>query len=771
MEKKFSNAQKKQIEKAREKERIVIQLMQGRKLKEVLRGVNKSFWYRAQTWSMLKKKYKEEGFWGLIDNRGRDTGYKVDDEIISYIKNEKTDEPWITGKELKQRIKFRTGKTVTRQRINQILQRLRLSSAQGRPKKEITYDPKKGKPVDRAGCWFLKGADFDMLGTPTATKVVYQKREEYKQRYGKEKSFRTLVSWPQTIQRKNETLMYLPVFGMRRPKELERYHKSGLGIISGLGKRYRYSTIDKHQRELEKLNVSSSLSKALSKCYMEALFIKIELEDKSCFYIDGHFKTVWSSKNIPRAFRTALNKTEKSLEQILLTGGKGHPLILLTCPGDRHLTKEMFNLIDAFEAACGKGIVKVSVFDREGVAIKVFKEFDRQHRRFISLLKENQHKGLKSFKIIKDFVVYKTDEKTGEIKSMIADAEITVKDKDEDEDKDKGKNDKDKKEKLEYKLRVGLLLKDPRGIRKLIPIITNMPPDEEPDVRRIADRYFARWPYQENIIKDMVYGVELNSTHGYKKKEVKNRTIIWKKEKLEENIRGLSKKVKPVEAEIKALQGEIETIEQVYENRIKELKKEGNELRYKILLSSKPKTKRGHLQRLKAVEDKKLDLTKRSEKQLYLLRNRLEKKRSYRKGLISQKENKEEELNSLDMEQKLYEIVAEKDNTMSNFKLLLYNLSRYAREQWFSPKYENATFLMMRDKFYSQDGYVKLGKRKTKVTLNPYDDDEPQKAAEEACMKFNCSNIRSPLGRRLEIQVEPQEKTGGNPDVTKNLKF
>ena len=50
---------------------------------------------------------------------------------------------------------------------------------------------------------------------------------------------------------------------------MERYHKSGLGIISGLGKRYRYSTIDKHLRELEKLNVSSALSRELSKCYDE----------------------------------------------------------------------------------------------------------------------------------------------------------------------------------------------------------------------------------------------------------------------------------------------------------------------------------------------------------------------------------------------------------------------------------------------------------------------------------------------------------------------
>lgn len=767
MRAKFNNAQKKQIEKAKAKEQIIIQLIEGKKLKKILKSVNKDLWYCAATWSRLKKKYREEGFWGLFDTRGRDKGYRIDEETTSYIKNEKRDNPGITANELGQRIGIRTGRTVTRQRITQILDKLKLNNPQGRPKKEIPYDPEKGRPVDHAGCWFLKGADYNMLGTQAITKVVYQNREEYIQKHGKERSFRTLFSWPQTIQRKNETLLYLPVFGMKRPKDLERYHKSGLGLISGIGKRYRYSTIDKHQRELEKLNVSQAVSKALARCYIEALFIKIELEDQSYFYIDGHLKTVWSDKNIPRGFRTALNKTEKSLEQVLLTGGKGHPLILLTCPGDQHLTKEMFNLIDAFEGACEKRIVKVSVFDREGVSVKVFREFDRRQRCFITLLKENQYKGQQSFKIIKDFIPYEVDKKTDEIKSMIADAEITLKDKDEKEKKEKEK----KKEKIGYKVRVGLLLKDPKGMRKLIPIITNISFEEEPDIKKIADKYFARWPYQENIIKDMVYGVELNSNHGYKKREVKNRTVERRKEKLEENIRGLQKKIKPVEKEIKNSQEEIETIKQIYENRIKELNKEKNELHYKILLSSKAKTKKGYLQRLKLIGNKMLSLTQSNERHLFSLRNRLEKKLTYQKGLISQKENKEDELNSLDMEQKLYEIVTEKDNGMSNFKMLLYNLSRYAREQWFSPQYENATFLMMRDKIYSQDGYVKMGRRNIMVTLNPYDDDELQKNVEAACIKFNCADVRSPLGRRLEICVEPQEKIGGNPDVTKNLNF
>lgn len=437
-----------QIEKAKKKEEIIQRLLKGEKLKQVLANVDKELKYSAISWSRLKKKYITDGFYGLLDKRVGSTSYKVTEEIKSYIKKEKEIVPDINASELKERIRVRFNKIIDRSWILRILQRLNLKVCVGRPKKEITYDITKGKPVDHAGCWFLKGANYDMSGTTTITKVVKEKRGEY-------------------------------------------------------------------------------------------------------------------------------------------------------------------------------------------------------------------------------------------------------------------------------------------------------------------------------IAK---YGVELDANHGYKKREVKNRTVIRMQEELKKNIRGLEQKITPIEKGIEILKKEIEGIEEVYQTRIKELNKEKNELHYKILLSSKSKKKEEYIGRLKLVENKMLELTRGNEGHLFLLRNKLEKKTSYEKGLKSQKENKKEEINSLDMEEKLYEVMTEKDNMMSNFKLLLYNLSRYVREQWFTPKYENATFLMMRDKFYSQDGYVKFGRRNIKVTLNPYDNDELQKDVEQACIKFNCADIRNG-GRRLEIYVEPQEKTGGNPDVTKNLNF
>lgn len=51
--------------------------------------------------------------------------------------------------------------------------------------------------------------------------------------------------------------------------------------------------------------------------------------------------------------------------------------------------------------------------------------------------------------------------------------------------------------------------------------------------------------------------------------------------------------------------------------------------------------------------------------------------------MITQEKNKEREMKSLDLEKALYEIKTENDRLVSNFKMLLINLSSYAQRQYF----------------------------------------------------------------------------------------
>ncbi len=93
---------------------------------------------------------------------------------------------------------------------------------------------------------------------------------------------------------------------------------------------------------------------------------------------------------------------------------------------------------------------------------------------------------------------------------------------------------------------------------------------------------------------------------------------------------------------------------------------------------------------------------------------------------------------------------------MSNFKMLLINLSSYAQRQYFPKEVHNFTMESMMKAFYHQDGYVKVRKKRIDVTLHSYDEPSLQKAVEYACMKFNNNDLRTLEGQRIWMQVEGQ---------------
>jgi hypothetical protein len=90
--------------------------------------------------------------------------------------------------------------------------------------------------------------------------------------------------------------------------------------------------------------------------------------------------------------------------RLFLNGNNGHPLLHKTCPGDRHLTKELPPIINEFEKVIGEEIVNAVVFDGEGCSIDVFRAFDglnkgREKKIYpVTVLDSNQYRW-EDFKI------------------------------------------------------------------------------------------------------------------------------------------------------------------------------------------------------------------------------------------------------------------------------------------------------------------------------------------------------------------------------------
>jgi transposase len=727
-----------QIAKAQKKEKVIQAWLAGEKLTRLMKNAEIQL-TRVQWWN-LKRKYKESGFGGLIDGRRGGKPKKVTGEIKGYIKETKRFQPEVTSKELQEDIHHEFGQELNRIWIGKIAKRLGESLHRGRPQTG-RRDYRKGVPIDRAGVYFLKGAESDMGGVEAIVEEIVKGRDKKipeKSTLGRIRGTR-----PETIRKKVETLLYLPMFDMQKPYHLLKYHKRGLGIVTGSGHRYSYYTADIFLCDIEKLMIAKDVGEVLARCYLEALCIEIELEDGSYFYIDGHAKHVWSSKNIPKAFFTTLKRAERGLHQYFIHSSKGNPLILLTCPGDTRLPGVMFNLIDAFEDAVGKRIMKAAIFDREGLSLSIFEEFSRRKKYFITLLREGMYKGEESFKMLEEYKPLKTEEKDGELKILewVQEAEYELK-------------DKEKKRKLT--VRVALVRKKVNEKEKIIPIITNLTRKEEPDIGRIAKRYFDRWPNQENMFRDAMEALKVDTNHGYKKKEVPNRVVERKKEELETNLRGISMRLNKAEKESKNAKKQLKDMERIYENQKKMMQSDRSELYAKIVLTKAPVERQKLLKSLRRVESEISRVSEQFGRQIAELKVSLKNKDRHEKGLRTQKKNKENELSSLDLERVLLEIKTEKDHLMSNFKTLLINLSSYAQRQYFPEEFHTFTMESMKRAFYQQDGYAKVRKKKIEVTLHSYDDPGLQKAVEFACEKFNNSDLRTSAGQRIKMCVEQE---------------
>lgn len=726
-----------EIAEARIREAIIMAWKKGKKLTVLIKdsGIKMT----RQSWSAAKARYEKYGFAGLLDRRGSKGGRRpiINDNdlerIRDYVEN---DTGW---NELIKIVKKELGIKIGIEQTKRLFKRLGIHRGRGRIKcNGINKD--KGIPVDHAGVYFLKGAESDVGGVDGIVEEIVKGRAneiEEKAALG-----RIRGTTPETIRKKVETLLYLPMFDMQKPYHLLKYHKRGLGVVTGSGHRYSYYTADIFLCDIEKLLIAKGVGDVLARCYLEALCIEIELEDGSYFYIDGHTKHVWSSRNIPKAYFTTLKRAERGLHQYFIHSSKGDPLILMTCPGDTHLTGVIFNLIDAFEDAVGRRIVKAAVFDREGLSLSIFEEFSRRKKYFITLLRSDMYKGEESFKELGEYKPFKTEEKDGQIKVLewVGEAEYELR-------------DKEKKRKLT--VRAALVRKKVNGKEKLIPIITNLTRKEEPDIRRIAKRYFDRWPNQENMFRDAKEALKVDTNHGYKKKEVPNRVVGRKKEELERNLRGITRRLNKAEKERKNVEKQLQNMEKIYENEKKIMQMDRSTLYAKIGLTQAPVERQELLKRLKR---KELEISRKSEqfgKQIAELRMSLKNKQRHEKGLMTQKENKENELGNLDLERVLLEIKTEKDHLMSNFKALLINLSSYAQRQYFPEEFHTFTMESMKKAFYQQDGYVKIRKKKIEVTLHSYDDVNLQKAVEYACEKFNNKNLKTSVGQRIWIAVAP----------------
>lgn len=684
----------------------------------------------------IYRKYKERGLGGIIDTRGGKRVEKVTPSIKDFIILQKSENKKLTAKQIRKKVWEEYDVQLHIRSISNILRDKGLSTGKGRPKKEIEE-----VAIDHAGGFLLKGALICMGLVKVIVDRIRIRADEIEKNGDKSFKWMSVISGSRKVlSRKIETLLYMPIFQMERIWHFKTvYPRDGLGGLSGSGLPYKYHTLDNFLRELPRLDIDKILSRDLARAYIEVFNLNFETKEEQTFYIDCHKKVLWTKKNVPKGLHATRNKILKCLDVYFIHDCNGMPILPWTRPGDSHLVNEIMPIIEELEKSVGKEIVKLVIFDREGVSLALFREFTKRGKRFVTILKTNQYDSEDDFIFEKGskwkYVTIKTAK--GKKRFKIKEGRKILVDK-----------DSNKK----YEVRV-ILAKD-LDTGKMPVFITNIMKSEEPDCTKIVKKYIKRW-FQENSFKQMKPGLYLDTNHGSNGVALKENRVI-------------KRKVKKLEEEIRAKTNAIISAESFIEKRLDSIKRKKATMDNK-LLQLKSKLKKINARRLAEINvDERAYLLKRQE-EMYLEESELRKyyesviskwqsdinrKQSY----IDKKRNEIKDitnkLSKIDQKEILYEIDSRKDHIMTNLEVALNNADLFLKKNFLPPEYKNADFRTIRDILYKQDGFIKENKDAILVTLKHYrQEPEHQMLAEYVVKKINAAEINTEEGKRLRMKV------------------
>jgi hypothetical protein len=278
--------------------------------------------------------------------------------------------------------------------------------------------------------------------------------------------------------------------------------------------------------------------------------------------VDGHRKPVYSEVLIPRGLIGRLGVILGCRALLLLHDEHGHPLFVTTHRGDQHLTVGVPAFLARYEQHAEHCQVARMIVDREGMATEFLASLHAEGRRVVTILQTRKSRDLTSFSDVGTFVPLSTDTH-GQVIREVAPARINLPREDHPDeplclqvalirDLRRTVSVRPDPEEAEVLPRwdSDLPLEERTWWRegwqataapakettaKLIPIVTTEK-TKDIDAIELAQTYIHRWPAQENVIKDYLLPLGLDTNHGFAKVAVENSEVAKRRIRLEQRL-------------------------------------------------------------------------------------------------------------------------------------------------------------------------------------------------------------------------------------------
>lgn len=365
-------------------------------------------------------------------------------------------------------------------------------------------------------------------------------------------------------------MLFLGAVGIPRTWDLRGYTADGLALLTGRTRAYGYRYTEAFLSQIARTNGAERYTDALA-CWTTHLWHSTAESEETeradpphvlTCYVDGHRKPVYSDVLIPRGLIGRLGVVLGCRALLLLHDEQGHPLFVTTHRGDQHLTAGVPAFLARYEQSVKSSQVTRMIVDREGMATEFLAHLHEEGRSVVTILQSNQYRDLSSFSGVGTFVPLSTDA-CGQVMREVAPARITLPCEDFPD--------------APLSLQVALI----RDLRRRVPVPldqeeapyparwdSDLPPDErawwregwqatatpakettaklipivttqetEPiDAVELTQTYIHRWPAQENIIKDYLLPLGLDTNHGFAKAAVENSEMTKRRTHLEQRL-------------------------------------------------------------------------------------------------------------------------------------------------------------------------------------------------------------------------------------------
>lgn len=564
------------------------------------------------------------------------------------------------------------------------------------------------------------------------------------------------------------TLLFLPLSGVRRTHDLRGYTADALAVVTGRHRAYGYCHTERFLSQFAKAGGAETLTTALGSWTARLWEESTQQEAVPCFYIDGHRKPVYADGLIPRGLIGRSGKILGGRALALLHDEQGHPRLATTARGDQHLTVGLPQVLARYEQAGGKTAQARIIVDREGMAVPFLRSLSEAGHTIVTLLKTNQYEGLPSFTDLGEFVPLTYDH-NGQVIREVAPAcfalalpdhkdqvlplqvalirdlrrQVPSTPPEEDPNEDPGlppwwrENWHAEPAKAEV------------TTAKLIPIVTTAP---HIDAVELAQTYIRRWPLQENVIRDYLLPLGLDTNHGYAKTPVPNSEASKKRATLEKRLSDIQKWAP-------AARKRSNNASARHRRLWKETKAKGEE-RYRVLDEQ--------LQQLQAQgvppgqwKTERNRLQAEAEREMRELWERVSRvletcNKEFAKWEHSCREqgNLLRALEDLAVQERtMYELDNRKDHIMTICKLALANLAMWTRDQCFPASYAHATWARFAP-FFQLPGIIISNQRAVCVHLHPFNDRHYNRDLSLLCQRVNEKQFRLPDGRLLFFQMQ-----------------